>query len=190
MRNNKPIKRVVKKEPVRPDAMFWDKYMVYYPIWKRQLKKLMKYTEYVRGEGAGFLLRVTKEMPVYKRGVYYTPFNVGSNKVQRNDALVTVKIKPGAQIFIYLGQSTRHRALKLRSTAATIVSIHDLNAPEKQLGFAVSFFTKDATGEQTAYVPEKSIRLRMRSFKDECGSGFHFYVFKSEVNKLYKKTNP
>lgn len=188
MRNSdNKFKQVVRKVPVRPDSIFWNRLLEIRPVWNRQLKKLMRYTEFVKTEGDGYILRVTKLMQVYKRGVYYTAYPGINGKVQRQDALVTVKIKPGTQIFLYTGQNTRNKALKLRSNAASIVSIYDLNVPAKQLGFAVSFYTKDATGEQTAYVPEKSVRLRMRGFKSECGSGFHFYLFLSEVNRLYKR---
>jgi hypothetical protein len=186
MRNSdNKFKQVVKKAPVRGDAIFWENQIARRPTLNRQIKKLMRYTEYVRSEGSGYILRVTKEMQVFKRGVYYIARL--NTSVARKDAMVRVSIKTGTEIFFYPSQGNgKSNALKLRSNAATIVSIHDLNDPEKKLGFAVSYYSKDLTGEQMAYVPGKSVRLRMNSFKNECGSGFHFYLFLGEVNRLYK----
>lgn len=186
LKSDNKFKQVVKKTPVRPDAIFWENQLKKRPAFTRQLKKLMRFTEFYHSEGDGYLLKVTKEMSVFKRGVFYIACL--DNSVTRKDALVRVKIKAGSQIFFYPYQgNSKSRALKLRSNAASIVSIRDLENPEKKFGFAVSYFQKDLTGEQTAYVPGKSVRLRMRGFKSECGSGFHFYLFESEVTKLYRK---
>lgn len=178
-----------KQKPIRSDSIFWDNVSKRRPSLSRHLLKLMRHTEFVRAEGNGYLLRVTKDMQVFKRGVYYMVCESSSNLVcvARKDALVRVNIKADSLIFFYPEQGKENnRFLKLRSNAASILSVRDLNNPERKLGFAVSLYAKDATNEQTAYIPGKSLRFRMRGFKNECGSGFHFYLFASEVNRLFK----
>lgn len=179
---NKPT-CISKKQAVRSDALFWTIINKRLPNKKRVLLKLEKHTEFVRTEGAGHILRVMKTMKAVKRGMYYTPSGY-RNEVYRNNALVNIILKPGTLIFLYA--DTHSRGLKLRSNAATIISIKDLQNPTKELGFAVSHHAKDSTNEQTAYVPGKSLHITMRGFKDACGAGFHFYSFLSEVNAIWK----
>jgi len=173
---------------MRSDNLFWKGLLTRYPRFKRQLTKLVNHTEFDHAEGNGYILRVTKKLTVYKRGLHYDVADLFNNSLVRNNALVKAEVKPGSLIFFYPTQLrfSQNTTIKLRSNSATIISIHDLDNPENKLGFAVSVHRKNLTGEQTAYIPNTTLQLRMRGFKDECGSGFHFYLFVGEVNRLWK----